>query len=127
MLDAVHNYWLRAAGAAAGATLLIHVFAGGPTVAAPLLAARDIPETPKLTNYYCWHIVTITLIAMSVGFAIPAFAPGETTSALTWTLIAAVFALWSIALFLWKKMPPLALPQWILFTPIAALGVWGMI
>ena len=126
MIELVHNGPLAGAAALSAATAAIHVFLGGPDVAKPLLQS-EMRRVPKFTNYYCWHIVTITLIAMSVGFAIPAFSPGETTSALTWTLIAAVFALWSIALFLWKKMPPLALPQWILFTPIAALGVWGLI
>lgn len=42
MLDIVHNSWLLAAGVAAGATMLIHIFAGGPVVARPLLAAADI-------------------------------------------------------------------------------------
>ena len=108
-------------------TTLIHIFAGGPTVAAPLLAAKDIAETPKLTNYYCWHIVSITLAAMSFAFVYAAFAPGEVALAAMWTLIAAAFALWSVALVVWKRQKPLDLPQWTLFAVIAGFGAAGVL
>ena len=85
MIELIHNFWLLAAGVAATITTLIHIFAGGPTVAAPLLAARDIAETPKLTNYYCWHIVTITLAAMSFAFIYASIMPGEVAMAAMWT------------------------------------------
>ena len=127
MTDLIANLWLFAAGAVASVTTLIHVFAGGPTVAAPLLAARDIAETPKLTNYYCWHIVTITLCAMSFAFLYAALTPDETALAAMWTAIAAAFALWSVALIVWKRQKALDLPQWTLFAVIASLGAAGLV
>ncbi len=126
MLDLFHNFWLLAAGLAAGATTLIHIFAGGPTVAAPLLAAQDIDETPKLTNYYSWHLVSLMLIAMSGGFLYAAATPGEGAFAATWTLIAAASTGWSLTLIVWKVRPALDLPQWTLITLISALGAAGL-
>ena len=127
MFELIDNIWLFAAGVAAIFTTLIHIFAGGPTVAAPLLAARDIAETPKLTTYYCWHVVTITLTAMSCAFLFAAIHPGETALAVMWTAIAAAFAAWSIALVVWKKQKALELPQWTLFAVIAGFGVLGLL
>ena len=92
MFDLFQIIWLLAAGVAAAATALIHIFAGGPTVAAPLLAAKDIGETPKLTNYYCWHLVSLILIAMLGVFLYSAATPGEGALAATWTLIAGLGA-----------------------------------
>ena len=119
------NAPLAVAAGLSAFTACIHAFLGGRDVARPLLQA-DMARVPKFTNYYCWHIVTIVLVAMALGFAHAAVAPAAMIGAVTWTLIAAAFAVWSIALFLWKRMHPFALPQWALFAPIAALGVWGL-
>ncbi|MEL7463185.1 MAG: hypothetical protein AAFN79_03920 [Pseudomonadota bacterium] len=127
MIDiATLNGPLAGAAALSAVTAAIHAFVGGPEIARPLLQA-EMARVPKLTTYYCWHIVTITLIAMTLGFAVAAAHPDAATGAITWTLIAAAFALWSVALFIWKRMPPFALPQWALFTPIAGLGLWGLL
>lgn len=127
MIDSIVNGWLLAAGGAAGATTLIHVFAGGPTVAAPLLAAKDIDDVPKLTNYYCWHVATITLIAMTIAFVYAALVPDKGALAAMWTVIAAAFAAWSVALIIWKRQKPFDLPQWTLFAVIAGLGAVGLL
>jgi len=126
MLEHIHNAPLAAASALSFATAAIHVFIGGPDAARPLLQS-EMRTVPKLTNYYCWHLVTITLLAMGAGFALAALYPGEALMATMWTVLAAAFALWSVALFVMRRVSPLALPQWALFTPIAALGVWGLL
>ena len=127
MLETVHDLWLLATGVVAGITMLIHIFAGGPSVARPLLAATDIDETAKLTNYYCWHLVTITLCAMTVAFCYAALIPREVALAVMWTAIAAAFALWSLMLIIWKRQKAFDLPQWTLFAAIAGLGAAGLI
>jgi len=106
---------------------LIHVFIGGPEVARPLLRTTELGTVPRLTAYYCWHLVSITLIAMAVGFAIPALTGQDWMSGLLWTIIAAGFALWSLVLALLKSQPLFRFPQWALFLPVAALGGWGLI
>ena len=124
-IEVILNWPFALAAAASLFTAAVHVFLGGPGVAKPLLEA-EMPSVAKFTNYYCWHIVSITLIAMAVGFAVAATQDGAALTGLSWTLIAAAFAIWSLALAVWKRMSLFALPQWLLFAPIAALGVWGL-
>ena len=42
----------------------IHTFVGGPEVARPLLRS-ELRPVPKLTQYYCWHAVTLALFLMA--------------------------------------------------------------
>src|SRR6478735_10545487 len=63
------NPWLGAAALAAFSTFLIHTFVGGRLIARPLLAARDLPRVPRLTVYYCWHMVSLLLFGMAVALA----------------------------------------------------------
>lgn len=121
----VENWFFLAAAALSIATAAIHVFIGGPEIAKPLLQA-EIPTAPKFTNYYCWHLVSITLVAMAIGFLIPALNASQTMSALTWTIISGAFAGWSLALIALKRRPVGELPQWALFTPIFVLGAIGL-
>ena len=51
----------------------------------------------------------------------------ETALAAMWTAIAAAFALWSVALIVWKRQKALDLPQWTLFAVIASLGAAGLV
>lgn len=121
------NLWFLAAGILSAATTAIHFFLGGREIALPLLQARDIGTIPKHTNYYCWHLVTITLLAMTAGFIHAASSPVAHGSAVTWTLLALFFALWNIGLILWKRLDPKHMVQWALFLPIAGSGLAGML
>ncbi|MEM7546806.1 MAG: hypothetical protein AAF367_14840 [Pseudomonadota bacterium] len=127
MSETIENLPFLLAAALSFITFLIHLFAGGPEVARPLLQSSDLAPVPKLTAYYCWHLVSITLAAMSVGFLIPAVSGTDRNMAIMWTAIAAGFAVWSGLLVIWKRQPPLHLPQWALFLPIAVCGIWGLI
>ena len=106
-------------------TTLIHLFGGGPTVAGPLLRS-NMPDVPRYTNYYCWHLVSIVLVAMTIGFYLAARDPAEQTLGIFMTALAAAFTIWSLALVQWKQQSFLQMPQWILFMPIAACGVAGL-
>lgn len=108
------------------ATWAIHTFVGGPFAAKPLLAC-DMKTVPKLTNYYCWHLVTLTLLAMSGGFAYAAIEEGAHELGAFLGILAIAFCLWSIALFSWKRRRAIELPQWILFASISAAALWGML
>jgi riboflavin transporter FmnP len=107
-------------------TTLIHLFGGGPTVAGPLLRS-NIPDVPRYTNYYCWHLVSIMLAAMSIGFYIVARDPAEQTLGVFMTVLAAGFTIWSLALIAWKRQSFLQMPQWLLFLPIAICGAGGLL
>jgi hypothetical protein len=118
-------FWLAAAVVSA-ATCGVHAFLGGRVVAGPLLAASDLRTVPKVTAYYCWHMVTIVLAAMALGFGWAATNPRGAT--LVWFLagLAAAFALLNLGLaFAWRLHPLRRLPQWMFFVVIAGLGVAG--
>lgn len=103
----------------------LHLFLGGPQIAGPLLRS-EMRSVPKYTNYYCWHLVTIVLAAMPIGFAIAATHAPSRELAVLMTGLAAAFSAWSLGLVLWKKQSLLLMPQWALFAPVALLGALGL-
>lgn len=105
----------------------LHVWAGGPAIAGPLLRSGDLGRVAKYTNYYCWHIVTIVLAAMPVGFLMGAVRPESRDLAALMTVFAGAFMLWSLGLVVWKRQKPFHLPQWALFLPVAAAGALGLL
>lgn len=120
------NGFLAAASALSALTWAVHTFVGGPEIATPLLNA-EMPAVPKFTAYYCWHLVTLTLAAMAVGFGYAAFDPGGWDVAVLATGLAASFAGWSLALVRWSGRHPLELPQWVLFLGIFAAALPGLL
>ena len=116
------------AGGLSVAVMLLHLFAGGPVVAAPLLAAQDLKKVPKYTQYYCWHLVSISLGLLGLCFLWPALLGGSDDLALLGTVMAALYALWGLVLpFLSaRRLSYLELPQGWLFVPIALLGLLGV-
>ena len=106
---------------------LIHVFVGGPTSARPLLAAKDLRTVPKLTNYYCWHLVSIVLFAMGLCWVWFLIDPAAREVAILATGLSAAFLVWGLLLVLWKRQKHMEMPQWILFaasTAVSAAALW---
>ena len=103
----------------------VHIFLGGPDVAKPLLESQ-MEEGAKYTNYYCWHIVTLVLFVMAVGYGYAAFYEGGLDVAILCTALSIGFTLWSWVLILWSKRTALELPQWTLFLVIAGVASWGI-
>lgn len=118
--------WIWLACGASTVTFLLHTFVGGPETVKPLLAS-DLGTVSKYTNYYCWHLVTLTLFAMSGFYLIAGLWPSAWELSAAATLLAGSFALWSVSLNLIVRKHPLALPQWILFTPITIFGILGIV
>lgn len=114
---------------AAGLTLItwgIHTFVGTPLTVGPLLKAKMHP-VPKYTNYYCWHMVTLVLLAMAGSFAYAAWTPSGLDVAVLATVMAVSFMVWSLVLVLWKYRKPWHLPQWSLFLAISIAAVIGVV
>ncbi|MCF6322140.1 MAG: hypothetical protein L3J32_10285 [Rhizobiaceae bacterium] len=106
---------------------LIHVFGGGPTVAGPLLAAKDIETVPKLTNYYCWHLVTIVLFVMGLSWVWFLVDEAAIEVAILASGLSIAFTIWGVVLVLWKKQKLIEMPQWILFgfsTAVSIAALW---
>ncbi len=119
------NWLILAAGAASGVICLIHVFAGGRHIAGPLLSARDLHDVPKYTQYYCWHLVTIVLAAMSLAFIYAAIGTGARDVAMVMGVIAAAFAVFGLIIVPVMKQSYREMPQGWLFVPVALLGIAG--
>lgn len=120
------NWLLFAAAIASLMTFLAHLFLGGRDVAKPLLNAPDIEEVTKLTTYYCWHIVTILLFAMTGAYFYVSLIQFDLPLTIAITSLAGACALLNIGLIAIRQLKPLDYPQWVFFIPITLLGVLGM-
>ncbi|MFO3797405.1 MAG: hypothetical protein ACK8QZ_09015 [Anaerolineales bacterium] len=120
------NIWFFAAGVAAVFIALIHVALGGRETARPTLAAGELPSLVRYTNYYCWHMVTLSLGLVSAAFlyaALPARPPELAAGA---TFFAAGAAILCLGMNVRFRLKHAHHPQWMLFLPVAALGGAGL-
>ncbi len=120
------NGWFFAAGSFSVLTVLVHIVAGGRYVARPLLDCDELAKLSKYINYYCWHMVSLTIIMMAVAFFYCGVEEGEKALAVMQTALAGSFTLWSLLLIVWKKLKPFHMLQWILFAPVTICGVIGL-
>jgi len=112
--------------AVAAAIAATHAFAGGREMARPLLRQAALPPVVTLTLYYCWHLVTITLAGLAGAYGYAAIASDARALAVTATVLAGGFALWGVALVLWKQQRHRDMPQWMLFAVLTVSGVWAL-
>ncbi len=114
-----------AAALFAAFTYAVHVVAGGRHIARPLLRATDMSEVARYTNYYCWHLVTLTLLAMVIAFALAASSGSRELGGFA-TALAAAFMAWNVVLIGWKRLKIAQYPQWVLFLPVVLCGAIGL-
>ncbi|MCC2112695.1 MAG: hypothetical protein KDJ16_11735 [Hyphomicrobiales bacterium] len=119
------NGWYVAAAVSSAATCLVHVFLGGREIARPLLAA-ELRKIPKYTAYYCWHMVTITIAALALAFALAARPGGAIELAYFATGLSALFMAWNLIMIALFRLRLLHFPQWLLFLPGAGFGSIGI-
>ena len=105
-------------------TWAVHLFAGTPSIARPLMQSA-LPDVPRLTHFYCWHLVTLTLGAMVAGFGYAAVWPSGVELGVLFTVLAGLFSLWSVILVIAHRRKWHELPQWVLFLPIFIAGAVG--
>ncbi|MFV1528629.1 MULTISPECIES: hypothetical protein [unclassified Phaeobacter] len=120
------NMWLLAAGGLMVANTLLHIFAGGKSVARPLLNARELSAEVRYVNYYCWHLVSINLAAVAALFLWPALLNGPVVAAIIATALAASYALWGLALPVLNGQRYKDIPQGFLFVPATLSGLIGL-
>ena len=120
------NLWLMTAALLAGATMVVHLVAGGRMFARPLLAL-DAGPTFKATHYFCWHIVTLTLGAWAAALAWLALAGGDWVRPAAFGLagLAAAIAGLNLAIGVRQTGGIWPLPHWAFFLPLAIVTVAG--
>ena len=119
------NYWNAAAGVLSSVTLAVHLFAGGPEVHDPLLAAGP---SVILQTYITvlWHAVSVILAINSLVL----LAAARRTQMGPWPvwLVCAQYAAYA-GLFIAYGSRNLGTlmetPQWIIFLLIAGLALCG--
>jgi len=122
------NYWFITASALSAFICLLHVFGGGPTTVPDLVKKQALPGgVGRMTAYYAWHLVTITLAAQSLAFWMAAQPNGALELAWFAASGALAFAIWSVIMIALYRLKPLLFPQWILFFPVAITGFAGII
>jgi len=119
------NMIFLGAAVLSAAVCLIHTFAGGRAIAAPLLRSADLKPVPKYVSYYCWHIVTIVLGMIAVMFALAGFRPASLDLGWVATALVAAFCLLGLVVPPMKKQKYKEMPQGWLFLPIVILGIAG--
>lgn len=103
---------------------LAHTFGNIKTTVRPLLDSSLVPAS-KYLMYYCWHIVTITLLVMSAGFAYAALVKDGADVGTFAGLISAGCLLWSVAMNSSHRLRIRDFPQWVFFIPICGGALWG--
>jgi hypothetical protein len=114
--------WLWIAFAVSLATFAIHTFIGGPRVAKPLLADRQLPPASKWLNYYCWHIATLYTFAMGWGYAYVAMNPLRPELVVFLTGLNAGLSALSAGVAIKGRIHPLRFPSTSLFALLTLLG-----
>lgn len=113
---------LWAASVSAFVTFAVHTFIGGIYVARPLLAERTLPKAAKWLAYYCWHIVTLLLLALSLAFGGAAIGGAASGAVLGLSAFCAACSFLSIVVALKGHIAPWRFPSTTLFAITAALG-----
>lgn len=121
------NAYLLVAAAISAVTCLIHVVVGGRYVARPLLDEPALRRAPKLTFYYCWHLVTLLLAGMALAFAMAAQPMGSRELAWFATVGAGLCGAGSLVMAVRFGRRLWHFPQWMLFLPIVVLGSAGLL
>ncbi|MEL6111885.1 MAG: hypothetical protein AAFR20_03685 [Pseudomonadota bacterium] len=120
------NIWFVGAGILGILVMLIHLFLGGREIARPTLNDGDMPSVVRYTNYFCWHLVTLSLGLMSAGFFYSAFPQTPVAPAVAALLFASAAAFLCLGVNFRFSLKQAHHPQWLLFLPIAAAGAIGM-
>ena len=121
------NVWLLIASVACAATWAIHTFVGELTIVRPFVSATGLDPVPKWTQFYCWHLVTLTLAAMALGLAYAAFEPAANDVALLIAILALAFGAFGLLLPSRVGQHFATMPQGLLLMPIGLVALVGVL
>jgi hypothetical protein len=118
--------FLWSAAITSAITFAVHTFIGGRVVARPLLADRSLPKAAKWLAYYCWHITTVLLAAMTAAYGWAAESGEARDLVIVITSLAAVLSILSAGVAMKGSIHPLRFPSTSLFALTACLGAAGL-
>ena len=102
---------------------VVHTFVGGRFVARPLLADRSLPPASKWLNYFCWHVTTALLAAVTVAMAWAAFDERLMPVVAFTGVFAVISSVLSAAVALKARINPLRFPSTSL---LAGTGIFAL-
>ena len=65
----LNTTWLWAAALVSAVSWGIHTFVGGGQIV-PALFGSDLKKMPKYVLFFVWHIATITIAAIAIGYGL---------------------------------------------------------
>ena len=113
----------------AAITAIIHIFAGGADVAAPMLNSV-LGAEPKLTLYAVWHMVSVVLILSAIALFIGSLPKHAQAARWLIMFISILWCVFGLVFLVIICIQPdggwlFKLPQWVLLMPVGIFGLWG--
>jgi len=108
-------------------TFAVHTFIGGPRVASPLLADKNLPIASKWLNYYCWHITTIYTFVMGGAYAYVALNSDAVEVVVLLTILNVSFSILSAVVAIKGNINPFRFPSTSLFGVVSMLGILSLV
>jgi uncharacterized BrkB/YihY/UPF0761 family membrane protein len=115
---------LGIAAAVAFTIFILHTFLGRLESVVPLLKAKDIEPITKYLHYYCWHLVTMTLLMMAACFLWSALPDRAPDAAWVASILGIGFGIWGMVLPRSVGMTYMQMPQGFL---TGAIGIAGLV
>ena len=128
-LGALMNRLLAVAAFLAAFTAVVHIFAGGEDIAAPLLASTLAGE-PKLTLYAVWHMASVALAMSAVALFVGSLPHHAHPARYLVLFVSALWCAFGVVFLAVVAIQPesgwlFKLPQWVLLLPVGLLGLWA--
>lgn len=120
------KFFLSAAGLLCFAGLLLHEFAGTPTVLPPL-STTDLPAEVIWLHHFSWHVGSVALGAMGVLFVWPAVTQSPPFPAFFASAMSSALGVLGVSLAIGGHEALWGTPAPYLWWPIAALGFAGAV
>lgn len=120
------TFCLWAASFLSAVTWCIHTLVGGARVARPLLVDTSLPPESKWLNYYCWHIATLVIAFLVIGFGWLAI-HANSASTLYLTALSGLLSFLSAGVAFKANIPVWKFPSTSLFAVIGVLGALSLI
>ena len=95
-------------------------------IASTTSAASELVKMPKYVLFFVWHIATITIAAIAVGFGLAAVYPEAWVLGVQGTVVSGLITILILGIAVWQRMGLKDMPQWTIFLVMALCGAGAM-